>query len=442
MLTCCSEQHIPAQTKRIHATPLAARRVESTDALKLCRSPSAQSHGDTGNARRPKLSHQAHIPKGNSEHCERTHELESHYTFGDQCSLDPASEYTFGNGMCFFPSTEELIRSLRRPHTLFQLGVHELAILGISESILGFMDLVETEFGEKKPWFFGVDNKDAAHSLLAQYGAGLACWKGRKPSQPNQDNYLFCKMGNFTVCGVTDGHGVHGHWVSHWAVRCVLHLVLLVLQKLDQLPKDSLIGRIFSITNELLKLCSERGEFDVHLSGCTFSLCIVDHEHQDCMIAWVGDSRCIISAVDSPSIAYETKDHTPDVHKESQRIVARGGDVCTLPSDVPRVFKRARKDAPGLAISRVLGNTLAHSVGVIHSPEIFRGPFKSGQVMLCCTDGIWGYCTGMEAVQLVSKLGRNRSLEAAASLVAEAQDRWLHATPSSTDDITAIVVWA
>jgi len=108
---------------------------------------------------------------------------------------------------------------------------------------------------------------------------------------------------------------------------------------------------------------------------------------------------------------------------------------------VPRVFQRGRKDAPGLALSRVLGDTMAQNIGVIHAPEILRCHLDFGQFVLLCTDGVWGYFHEHEAVELVAGFGCTGVHEGAAALVTEAKNRWLLATPEATDDITAVIAW-
>ena len=94
----------------------------------------------------------------------------------------------------------------------------------------------------------------------------------------------------------------------------------------------------------------------------------------------VGDSRVILGAVDgSGNLKVEevSHDHKPDNPDEQKRIEASGGRVFGVryPDGVvgPARVWLAKKYAPGLAMSRSLGDTVAHSVGVSSTPEIVRG---------------------------------------------------------------------
>merc|ERR1712070_502311 len=108
--------------------------------------------------------------------------------------------------------------------------------------------------------------------------------------------------------------------------------------------------------------------------------------------------------------------------------------------DVPqRIFKRG-EETPGLAMSRAIGDMIAHEVGVVHQPGIKRLTLEAGQFLLCCSDGVWEFIKSSEATRLVMQYGRDRVSEAVQRLTMQAKSRWLQ-EEEVTDDITAILMW-
>lgn len=93
-----------------------------------------------------------------------------------------------------------------------------------------------------------------------------------------------------------------------------------------------------------------------------------------------GDSRCIVvrraadGAVRCEQLSWDAK---PELSEERKRIRTKGGVVAQLhdPAGQPvgayRVFRRPGDLLPGLAMSRSLGDSLAHSLGVVAKP-VFR----------------------------------------------------------------------
>lgn len=305
---------------------------------------------------------------------------------------------------------------------------------------------IDVEFREKRCDALGGDDAPV-RARLEKEGIVLTCRKGKKPEQPNQDNYFFAETQRFRVCGVADGHGEHGHWASHWVVRFVLRALLMELAQAEGLPEDAAIVGIFELAHEAVKRKAPTERFDLHLSGTTLSVAVVDMKTQQALIAWAGDSRCVCGAAAAggrpggPTVLAESSDHKPQDPEERRRIVGSGGEVVKLPNDVPhRVFVRDH-GAPGLAMSRALGDLLAHSVGVTHTPGIRRFLLAEGSCLLCCSDGVWEFIKSSDAVAGVLKAGPQGAAEAARVLVEDARRRWLRESADVTDDITAVVVW-
>jgi len=246
------------------------------------------------------------------------------------------------------------------------------------------------------------------------------------------------------LCGIADGHGYDGHWVSHWVVRLALCLLLDELTQTGTLPTDGVVRTIFERTHNTLEQCAATEVFDLSLSGCTLSLCAVDRKTGSAMLAWAGDSRCLAgrprSALTGTEVMAATADHKPQDDAERRRITSSGGSVAQLIAGTPhRVFVRGR-DSPGLAMSRAVGDLVAHSVGVIHEPGITRLTLQEGQFLLCCSDGVWEFVDTGQAAGIVGRAGRAGVREATQSLARLSRERWLQES-SVSDDITAIAIW-
>jgi len=271
-------------------------------------------------------------------------------------------------------------------------------------------------------------------------GISIHCRKGRKPQQPNQDNVFFCKMDHLTICGVADGHGPDGHWVSHFIGRFMLKLLLDQVIALGKAPGDETLARIFDLTHNSARAKGAEDKFDLSMSGSTLSICIIDHKEKTVLSAWVGDSRCGLGRPGGVEGQALTFDHKPQDPAEKARIEASGGEVVRLENDVPhRVFIKGG-EVPGLAMSRAIGDLTAHRVGVLHLPGIVRAKLED-HFVLCCSDGVWEFIECDEAGKMVSKVGRELVWEAGDALVKESRKRWLTEEQTVTDDISAIVIW-
>lgn len=122
-------------------------------------------------------------------------------------------------------------------------------------------------------------------------------------------------------------------------------------------------------------------------------------------VANIGDSRVILGrrdARDGRLKAVEvSEDHKPDREDEEKRIVARGGRVFAVEYDdgidgPPRVWL-GHMDIPGLAMSRSLGDTVAHTAGVISEPEMHAVELMpADKVMIWASDGLWEFMSNQE----------------------------------------------
>lgn len=341
---------------------------------------------------------------------------------------------------------EDVFAQVASPESVYGVAQLDIAFFGVTVPGSRAGATIENEFEEKSC----VASKDAAalararQQLATREGIAVLCCKGKKPEQPNQDNFFYCQTSRFRLCCVADGHGEFGHWVSHWVVRVVLQRLLMELETTGALPEDATITYIFDLAHKTALHAAKAESFDVWLSGTTLTVAVIDLVTCQVVVGWVGDSRCVagrIGAKGTPEVIAGTQDHKPQNPEEKRRIICSGGEVVRLQNDLPhRVFARG-KEAPGLAMSRALGDMMAHSVGVTHAPSFRRFQLEEDACLLCCSDGVWEFIKNTEALKLVLPLGREGASGAARALVEESKKRWLSEEGNITDDITAIVLW-
>ena len=163
-----------------------------------------------------------------------------------------------------------------------------------------------------------------------------------------------------------------------------------------------------------------------------------------------------------------TVDHKPDMPAEAARIVGSGGRVKVV-HETARVYL-STDDIPGLAMSRSLGDFVAHSVGVSSEPEFFeydlstlraQHPTSTGAgvagtsggngsgvgggrpvlvrtVLLIGTDGVYDMISNESAVSLAFKHWGDPAA-ATDAIVKHTGARWL-ARWKLVDDTTVCIV--
>lgn len=266
--------------------------------------------------------------------------------------------------------------------------------------------------------------------------------KGHAPYNPrkkNQDALIMTDDPNTNslVLCVLDGHGEHGDGVS-------------------QTFRDQLTSEMFNhpawakdlktATAEAIAKC-ERNllrnyRIDSEFSGTTLSMAIIRGNHVTGVN--IGDSRVILGKEEDGRIVAQdiTFDHKPENPKEKERILACGGRVFAVEYDdgidgPPRVWL-GHMDIPGLAMSRSLGDVVAHSAGVISDPEFTEYELNptTDKFLVVATDGLWEFVDNQETADMVE--GQRRPTDAVDVLVAEAATRWMN-EEQVIDDTTIIV---
>uniref|UniRef100_A0A7S0YI47 PPM-type phosphatase domain-containing protein n=1 Tax=Polytomella parva TaxID=51329 RepID=A0A7S0YI47_9CHLO len=273
----------------------------------------------------------------------------------------------------------------------------------------------------------------------------VACMSraGREPGykKTNQDNcFAFEKYitEDQSLFGAMDGHGPHGHLVSGYVKQ---HLPIILVNYLT-LGKD--VPK--ALASGFMEVDSSLGSsrIDCEFSGST---CVVAYlKGKTLTTAWVGDSRGVMGretrkgweAIDL------TTDHKPTTPEEKNRILKSSGRVERLIDEMGQPMGPYRvwlqyAWIPGLAMSRALGDVLAHQVGVISQPDhTVVDLTPQDKFIVLASDGVWEFISSKEAVDIVARF--DNAEEACRQLVDEAYSRWLTEEEGVVDDITAVVV--
>jgi serine/threonine protein phosphatase PrpC len=227
--------------------------------------------------------------------------------------------------------------------------------------------------------------------------------KGYAPYNPkkrNQDALVMAedpKTRSLFLC-VMDGHGEDGDKVSH-NIKGKLANYLFNHKDFATDIKAALADVIARCETEILRDSSIETDF----SGTTF-VCAVIRGNR-CTMANIGDSRVSLAFRDgdtgSMTAVALTMDHKPDLPAEKARIQNKGGRVFAVEYDDgidgPARVWLGHMDVPGLAMSRSLGDVVAHSAGVSSEPEFFEYVMSLSLISIhyCCLHSLISYDTSL-----------------------------------------------
>lgn len=111
---------------------------------------------------------------------------------------------------------------------------------------------------------------------------------------------------------------------------------------------------------------------------------------------------------------------------EKKRVLARGGRVDTIKGAQGQSLGPMRvwlmeQDAPGLAMSRSIGDFIAHSVGVATEPEVKRFELQpEDKFMIIASDGVWEFLTNETIAKIVWPYYLKNSPEQAGNAIVRA----------------------
>jgi serine/threonine protein phosphatase PrpC len=164
----------------------------------------------------------------------------------------------------------------------------------------------------------------------------------------------------------------------------------------EKIITDSLYNALIGQQFEL----EQNGEFNVQLSGTTVTSAFFSGNQL--YTANVGDSRTILISIDEQNkqqvkIKQVTTDHKPESPNESKRILNEGGRVAQAQdmrgrSSGPQRVWLKNANSPGLAMSRSVGDCIAHSVGCSCEPDLtYTLLTPEDKIVLLASDGVWEF---------------------------------------------------
>eukprot|EP00298_Acanthocystis_sp_HF-20_P007823 c17310_g1_i1.p1 GENE.c17310_g1_i1~~c17310_g1_i1.p1 ORF type:complete len:350 (+),score=130.58 c17310_g1_i1:45-1052(+) len=288
-----------------------------------------------------------------------------------------------------------------------------------------------------------ISNQTHKYSLTA-YCQSFSGTCAPKVYKVNQDDY-FCELSiggneNLSLFGVFDGHGAFGTESSGFVKKRLLEQ----FRSDTSLEKNSTncLRAAFNRVHQEIKDSS----IDTSCSGTTAVVCLLNGTNV--YVSNAGDSRCVLGYYPSPGkLAHKdlSVDHKPDLPGEKKRIESNGGRVEAVlgyddePIGPARVWV-GDEMYPGLAMSRSIGDTVAHSVGCSCDPDVITHTldFTKDKFIILASDGVWEFITSPEAVSIVAS--QSDPQQAADTLCREALKRW-RSEEEICDDITVVVVF-
>ena len=266
--------------------------------------------------------------------------------------------------------------------------------------------------------------------------------KGPGIVKTNQDAFFikenFLKNNEYFYIGVCDGHGEFGHVVSNF-----------VINKLPAYIKDLSNESITSAFKKVNKEIYGNTKLDSSMSGTTVVSIVLTPNNIQCVN--LGDSRAALFKYDN-GIYYcknLSRDHKPAEADEARRIDLSGGRIKRCYDEDHKRFVgpdrvwMKNKDEPGLAMTRSLGDKIAHNIGVSDEPEFKTFTYDGTEkYIIIASDGLWEYVSGDQCISIVKPFYEEGldAQEAALALVKEAFRRWKR-KEVAIDDITVVVIF-
>ena len=282
----------------------------------------------------------------------------------------------------------------------------------------------------------------------------------------NQDSLIIenvCGIKNYNIYSIMDGHGSNGHLVSNFIKDNIIKYfsdISFYFKKIKPKEKTSIIypENILDLIYKKLKkndyqkikdfykevdelLSSIEVHFDSNFSGST---CIIIFQIGNNIISSnVGDSRALLIK-ENKEIIELSHDQKPDNENEKKRIEEMGGIVsqCNDLYDDGKEggpFRIWMKgcDYPGIAMSRSIGDKIAHSIGVINEPEIIEFNLDElSKFIILGSDGVFQHLNNNEINDIIfeekEKIGENICKK----IINKAINKFIENDEYVVDDIT------
>lgn len=255
---------------------------------------------------------------------------------------------------------------------------------------------------------------------------------GKKANMENsgQDTLDIIDLGPFCkYFAVYDGHGSKGREASDLVNNFIRSKIIQERKALISSTSTKYVAymqKFFDNLFEDIQKIFLNNSNEYELSGT----CVIGvfFNEPNCYFINLGDSRAVLGSFkNGKKISFEmTYDHKPNKESEQKRIVSNGGSVVTKLGGISRVCKK-NEEVPGLAVSRSLGDIIAHECGVISSPVIeCKELYMDDQFIVIGSDGIWDIMSSSEVVGFVFDILEKKGNRDIISqlLVEECRFRW------------------
>lgn len=276
-----------------------------------------------------------------------------------------------------------------------------------------------------------------------ELGSRAGAWSlaGTKadPGWRCQDAYLIAPLSeSVLLAAVFDGHGFHGR-IAAFVARHVFDVCARAPES-DE-AAEVMLRQLFDQAHAAIgQQLDSQGQSVAFYTGTTATAAIVDFARGTMCTAHAGDSRLVLLGGDR-QVAYETSDHVVD-DATAERVRLRGGEVriAEISGINARRVYLPNSPFPGIMMSRSLGDYIAHSIGLLHEPEVHVGiPIDPSNVLVIASDGVWEH---MKSDEAAAEVARNLAQctdpeQLSRQLVESARARW---PAAHSDDITALVV--
>ena len=280
------------------------------------------------------------------------------------------------------------------------------------------------------------NNNANSNYLVTHYGAyTLGGTDAFGHPKTNQDSYItkIEELPNYKeyTLGVFDGHGLQGNLVSEGIKNYLMNCTH---------EHYSSKQKIISMFSSLSKSIETSKNFDVFCSGSTVVIVHISKEKIIC--ANCGDSRAILIN-GLGNIVKLSRDHKPELIDEKKRIIAAGGRVDRIYGMGPYRVWFKDGDYPGLAMSRSIGDTLAHKVGVSNVPEIMEYNINNIKpvAVIVASDGVWEFMSNEQVKNILNKYRYNQdAFGCSKEIVEKARQIW-KGTSFAIDDITCVIAF-
>ena len=295
--------------------------------------------------------------------------------------------------------------------------------------------------------------------------------KNQTEKENNQDVSLIiedvCGIKNYNIYGIMDGHGSNGHQVSKYIKDKIIqnfNNISFYFSKIANTSNNQEYPEniLELIKNKLTKnnfkkikdfyisldegLTAKEILFDSNFSGST---CILLFQIGNYLISSnVGDSRAIMIKENNEIIELSL-DQKPENENEKKRILKMGG-VISQCNDLYDDGKEGGPfriwvkgcDYPGIAMSRSIGDKIAHDIGVISEPEILDFNLDDKcKYLIMGSDGLWQYLKNENVVEIISPFLEEKNVEKAAKeIIKKSTLSWIE-NDSNVDDITVSIIF-